>query len=68
MGSKITKETITVVKDFGVQLGSYNIKGNLVSERFIDMSRIRDFVINEVCLRRSVLLAVSVLHYVTQLF
>ncbi len=48
VGSKITKEDLIVVQDLGVQLASYNIKGKLVSERFIDISRVRDFVINEV--------------------
>ena len=48
VGSKITREELTVVQDFGVQLASYNITGNLVSEKFVDISRVRDFVINEV--------------------
>ena len=37
-----------MVQDFGVQLASYNMQGKLVSDRFIDISRVRDFVINEV--------------------
>ena len=48
VGSKITKETLTVVQEFGIQLSSYNLKGKLVAEKFVDISRVRDFVINEV--------------------
>ena len=48
VGSKITREDLTIVQEFGLQLSSYDITGRLVAEKFVDISRVRDFVINEV--------------------
>jgi hypothetical protein len=47
IGTKIRKEELLIVQDFGVQLCSYNMEGKLARERFVDISRIRDFVLNE---------------------
>ena len=45
--SKIVKEDLLIIQDFGIQLSSYSIEGKEVSQRFVDISRVRDFVLNE---------------------
>jgi hypothetical protein len=47
VGSKTVKERLIVIKNLGVQLESQKLCGG-VSKRFIDISRVRDIVINEV--------------------
>ena len=47
VGSKVVREKLIIIKGLGVQLESQNLQGG-VSKRFIDISRVRDIVINEV--------------------
>jgi hypothetical protein len=47
VGSKVVKQKVIVIKDFGIQLeNKFLNKGRY--RRFIDISRVRDVVINEV--------------------
>ena len=46
-GKKISHEEVTGIKDLGVQLRTIDIKGSTLSTNFIDMSRVRDFILNE---------------------
>ena len=47
VGSKIISEDLMLVKDLGVQIESHRINGK-PTRRFLDISRVRDIVINEV--------------------
>ncbi len=47
VGSKIISEELMLVKDLGVQIESHRINGK-PTRRFLDISRVRDIVINEV--------------------
>lgn len=47
VGSKIIREKMIIIEGLGVQIESYNLRGQ-VKKRFIDIGRIRDIVINEV--------------------
>ena len=47
--NQILKEEVIIVKEFGVQLNSFALGHKLINQRFIDIARIRDFVLNEVC-------------------
>jgi hypothetical protein len=44
--SKVVKETLLVVKNLGVQINSHRMDGSQ-SKKFIDISRVRDFIVNE---------------------
>jgi hypothetical protein len=44
--SKVIKETLLVIKDLGIQTCSQTLGGNM-SKKFHDISRIRDFIIND---------------------
>ena len=46
-GQILSHEELTVIKDLGVQLRSVNLAGKVISTNFIDISRVRDFVLNE---------------------
>ena len=50
IGTKVVKEKLIVIKDLGVQIESHTIGGGS-SRKFIDISRVRDIVINEVKFR-----------------
>ncbi len=43
----ITKQEVVVIQNLGVQLYSYNLKGQRCGSTFIDIARVRDVVINE---------------------
>ena len=47
LGSKIVKEDVTVIKNFGVQMYSYNLSGKVCGHRFVDLARVRDVILNE---------------------
>ena len=47
LGSKIIKEDVTIIQDFGIQMYSYNLSGKVCSSRFVDLARVRDVILNE---------------------
>jgi len=47
LSGKIVKESLLVIKDLGIQCTSHSLGGG-VSRKFHDISRIRDFIINDV--------------------
>ena len=47
VGSKIVSEKMIVIKDLGIQIETNRLKGSTF-KRFVDISRVRDIVINEV--------------------
>lgn len=49
LGIKVIREKLILIKDLGVQLESESLNG-ASTKRFVDLSRIRDIVINEVIL------------------
>ena len=44
--SSVKVETLTIIKDLGVQLQTETLGGG-VNKEFHDISRVRDFIINE---------------------
>ena len=46
--SSLWKEELLIVKEFGVQLNSYDVQKRVTKHKFIDIARIRDLVLNEV--------------------
>lgn len=49
VGSKVISEKLVIIKDLGIQVETHLLSGG-ASKRFIDISRLRDIVINEVSL------------------
>ena len=47
LGKKVIGGRLYVIKDLGLQIESFTLGGSL-SKRFVDISRVRDIVINEV--------------------
>ena len=48
VGSKVIREKLIIIKGMGLQIESETLQGSVVGRRFIDLSRVRDKVINEV--------------------
>ena len=46
-GWPVGREELYLVRNFGVQLRTFNISGHISCEKFIDYGRIRDFIVNE---------------------
>ena len=55
VGSKVVREKMVIIKNLGVQIESYSMRGSC-NKRFIDISRVRDIVINEVRICRGMYL------------
>ncbi len=49
VGSKVIREKMIIIKGLGLQLESETLHGSVASRRFVDINRVRDIVINEVC-------------------
>ena len=46
--SSLWKEELLIVREFGVQLNSFDIQKRSTKHKFIDIARVRDLVLNEV--------------------
>mmetsp|Transcript_16540 Transcript_16540/g.28113 ORF Transcript_16540/g.28113 Transcript_16540/m.28113 type:complete len:181 (+) Transcript_16540:589-1131(+) len=47
IGGKVVKERLLVIKDLGIQFSTQSLSGKQGVHKFYDISRIRDFIIND---------------------
>lgn len=60
---KVISGKLYVIKDLGIQIESHSLGGK-VTKKFIDISRVRDIIINEVTMH--ILITTYVVRYILQ--